>query len=88
LRKIYRKCHKYKKTGIILTDIIPEDRLHYGNLDETNRKKLTNLIHVEDKINAGVGQGAVKFAVKVHNDAVKCTRNDCLHNIPANGTIF
>ncbi|HNW70211.1 MAG TPA: Y-family DNA polymerase [Bacteroidales bacterium] len=64
LRKIYRKGYKYKKSGIILMDIIPEDQLQYGLWDVKNRKKVTDLIHVIDKINAGVGQGAVKFAVQ------------------------
>jgi len=43
LRKIYRKGYKYKKSGIILMDIIPEDQLQYGIWDVANRKSSQNL---------------------------------------------
>ncbi|HNW91123.1 MAG TPA: Y-family DNA polymerase [Bacteroidales bacterium] len=64
LKKIYRPGYKYKKTGIILSDLIPDDQLQYGIWDDLNRENFTGLMQVVDKINARVGQGAVKFAVQ------------------------
>lgn len=64
LKKIYRPGYKYKKTGIILSDLIPDDQLQYGIWDDLNRENYTELMQVVDKINARVGQGAVKFAVQ------------------------
>ncbi len=64
LKKIYKKGYKYKKSGVILTDLIPGDQLQYSIWDESNRQKLSDLINAVDQINAGIGQGAVKFAVQ------------------------
>ncbi|HOY31476.1 MAG TPA: Y-family DNA polymerase [Bacteroidales bacterium] len=64
LRKIFRPGYKYKKSGIILSELIPEDQLQYGIWDDMNREKLSGLMQVIDKINASVGQGAVKFAIQ------------------------
>lgn len=64
LKKIFRQGYKYKKSGIILSDLIPDDQLQYGIWDEVNRERYTDLMHVIDKVNAGIGQGTIKFAVQ------------------------
>ncbi len=64
LKKIYRKGYQYKKSGVILTDIIPASQLQYAIWDNINREKLTQLMEVVDNINGKIGQGALKFAVQ------------------------
>ncbi|HNZ42042.1 MAG TPA: Y-family DNA polymerase [Bacteroidales bacterium] len=64
LKKIYRKGYLYKKCGVILTDIIPDNQLQYTLWDNTNREKLCQLMETVDKINGRIGQGAIKFAVQ------------------------
>ncbi|MCK9611278.1 MAG: Y-family DNA polymerase [Bacteroidales bacterium] len=64
LKKIFCKGYKYKKSGIILSDLIPENQLQYSLWDDTNRRKMTELMRIVDNINKEVGQDAVKLAVQ------------------------
>jgi len=64
LKKIYRKGYQYKKSGVILTDIIPASQLQYAIWDDIKREKLTQLMEVVDNINGKIGQGALKFVVQ------------------------
>lgn len=64
LKKLYRPGYKYKKAGVIVSDLIPEDQYQYAIWDELKRDKLSTLMKTVDKINASVGQGAVTLAVQ------------------------
>jgi len=64
LKLIFRKGYKYKKAGIIVTDIVPENELQYGLWDPVNREKHRNLMDVLDKISSTMGRDIVKFAIQ------------------------
>ncbi len=64
LKKIFRQGYLYKKSGILLSDLIPENQLQYSVWDDVTKKKIRELMQTVDKINARVGQGVVKFAVQ------------------------
>jgi DNA polymerase V len=64
LKKIYRKGYLYKKSGVVFTDLIPEENVQAALWDILNREKLTELMSIVDKINSGIGKGSLKFAIQ------------------------
>jgi DNA polymerase V len=64
LNSIYSKDYEYKRAGVILLDILPEDFVMvdlFDPIDREKRKRLTNTI---DKIAKKNGRDAVKLAVQ------------------------
>jgi DNA polymerase V len=59
---IYKEGYRYKKAGVIVSDIVPETRVQCSLFDCTDRAKQDALMHVMDKINARFGSNAVKIA--------------------------
>ncbi len=64
LKQLYRKGYLYKKTGIVVSEVIPEAGIQTGLWDDANREKNSKLMAVIDKINKKSGSGQIKFAVQ------------------------
>ena len=52
--KLYRKNYQFKKCGVILIGLVPENRLQRGLFDNAEREKSTRLMRAIDAINAKV----------------------------------
>jgi DNA polymerase V len=64
LKLLFKKGYKYKKAGVIVTDIIPENEVQCGLWDNISRRKHTDLMKVIDKVSASMGKDMVKFAIQ------------------------
>lgn len=65
LRKIYRKGYFFKKTGVMLTDIVHQKNrqvsfVEFDNPDLENKSKI--IMNLLDTANSKFGQGALKYA--------------------------
>jgi DNA polymerase V len=50
--KLFRKGHQFKKCGIILTGLVPQDRIQQSLLDSLDRAKSRRLMQAVDAVNA------------------------------------
>ncbi|RPJ80477.1 MAG: DUF4113 domain-containing protein, partial [Deltaproteobacteria bacterium] len=71
LKQLYRKGYLYKKTGIVVSEVIPETGIQTGLWDDVNREKNRKLMAVIDKINKKSGSGQLKFAVQGSDESWK-----------------
>lgn len=61
LKQIYQKTAIYRKCGVILLDLIPEEQIA-PDLFQENASKRTQLMNVIDEVNAHYGKDTVFFA--------------------------
>lgn len=59
---IYRPGYRYKKTGVVLTELIPDTVYQPTFFEEPNRGALHRLMHVVDRVNARMGPGTLQYA--------------------------
>jgi len=71
LKQLYRNGYLYKKSGIVVSEIIPEGVEQTGLWDDKNREKNRKLMEVIDKINKKAGAGQLKFAVEGTDESWK-----------------
>ena len=64
LEELYKSGVKYKKAGVIVMNIVPEDCVQMGLFDGQDREKRNKLMQVMDKVNQWAGAGMVKLAVQ------------------------
>jgi DNA polymerase V len=64
LKKLYRKGYLYKKSGIIVNDIISRRSLQCALWDDVNREKQEKITAIMDRINVKMGRGKVRYAVQ------------------------
>jgi DNA polymerase V len=64
LQFIYERGYRYKKAGVIVSDIVPADRVQGSLFDELDRQKHAGIMEAMDRINAKYGQGTLKTAVQ------------------------
>ncbi len=62
LEKIYRPGCKYKKAGVLLDRLVPEDQVQGNLFDSRDRNRQKKLMTVMDKINACVSANALTYA--------------------------
>jgi len=62
LRRIYRKGFKYKKVGVLLTDIIPETHIQFNMFGKLDRPKLDLLQKTIDSVNLRMGKSVLRSA--------------------------
>ncbi len=62
LKNIYVKGLKYKKAGVMLSDIIPENNTQLSLFDNNNVVKSNILMTTIDDINDKIGKGTIKSA--------------------------
>jgi DNA polymerase V len=55
---------KYKKAGIIVTDIISEDQIQQDFWDIVDRGKNKKILDIIDKTNKSLGSDKIKFAAQ------------------------
>ena len=60
LRKIYRPGFQYKKTGVMLTELIPGDQVQMSLFEDGNDQR--HLQSVVDSLNRKLGQNTVRYA--------------------------
>ncbi|MES2589282.1 MAG: Y-family DNA polymerase [Bacteroidota bacterium] len=63
LEKIYRKGFAYKKAGVIIMDIIPENEVQLTMFENSNPRHIS-LMEAVDKMNSKFGQQKVRLAVQ------------------------
>ncbi len=62
LSEIYKKGYSYKKTGVILKELVPESQVQMALFDSVDRGRSKKLMKVLDNINGTFGAGALKYA--------------------------
>ncbi len=61
---IYKKGYNFKKTGIMLLNIVPETHVQSSMFDETDRHKGKALMNSFDTLNTRFGKGLVRYAAQ------------------------
>ena len=61
---IYRPGFNYKKTGAIVTEIVPESEVQQSFFDPTNRPKAAQVMKSMDSLNKQFGKDLLRFAVQ------------------------
>ena len=64
LEKIYRSGYNYKKAGIIVGDIVPQQQQQLSLFDSIDRQKQQSVMSALDKINDRMGRDKVRLAVQ------------------------
>lgn len=81
VRRLYRPGYKYKKTCVMLSDIIPAAGFQQDLFDPvSNRPERAALMHVLDDVNTRYGLHSLQFAVQTGHEAE--WRSKHLHNSP------
>lgn len=70
LKAIYKEGYKYKKAGVIVMGLCPEDQ-YQSNMFVSPHPKHKHLMKAIDKINTTLGQQKVKFAIQDLNKTWK-----------------
>ncbi len=61
---IYKPGYNFKKTGVILFELIPEKNVQLGLFDKADRERNKKLMRTYDVINAKFGRDMVKYAAQ------------------------
>ena len=61
---IYREGYNFKKSGILVSNLVPETQLQMGLFDKRDRTRDKQLMGVLDKVNGRFGKNLVRFAVQ------------------------
>ena len=64
LTSIFAKGYRYKKAGVIISEIVPERPLQGDLFDTRNREKFNKVMCVMDSLNASYGKQKVKIAAQ------------------------
>ncbi|MFH1007228.1 MAG: Y-family DNA polymerase [Candidatus Latescibacterota bacterium] len=62
LREIYREGFRYKKAGVMMQDLVPENRIQSDLFDRVDRSRSEKLMQTLDGLNAAMGSGTLKYA--------------------------
>jgi DNA polymerase V len=61
---IYREGYNFKKSGILVSNLVPETELQMGLFDNRDRNRDKQLMVMLDKVNSRFGKDLVRFAVQ------------------------
>ena len=61
---IYREGYNFKKSGILVSNLVPETELQMGLFDNRDRNTDNKLMVVLDKVNGRFGKDLLRFAVQ------------------------
>lgn len=64
LESIFKKGYRFKKAGVIVSGIVPENQVQTSLFDDVNRDKNKDILKVMDKINDKYGRDKVKIAAQ------------------------
>ena len=62
LKSIFKEGYKFKKAGVIISEIVPERPLQADLFDTRNREKFNKVMTVMDSLNESYGRQKVKIA--------------------------
>ncbi len=71
LRRIYKKGYAYKKAGVIVMELIPENHIQGNLFYNINNEKTQSLMHTVDELNARYGRYQVRFSTQGYSKAWK-----------------
>lgn len=64
IAQIYKKGYAYKRAGVMLLDVIPDNNIQLNLFHNENLIKRNKLMKVYDKINSRMGEGTVQISVQ------------------------
>jgi len=64
LKSIFREGYRFKKAGVIVSEIVPERPVQGDLFDNRNREKFNKVMSVMDELNASYGRQKVKIAAQ------------------------
>ncbi len=64
LKSIYKDGYRYKKAGVIITEIVPERPFQGDLFDVRDREKFSKIMCVMDSLNESYGKQKVKIAAQ------------------------
>lgn len=64
LRNIYRKGYWYKKAGVIIMEVAPDNAIQQNIFDTVDRNKQQRLMKVVDKLNSGFTKNNLTLAIQ------------------------
>ena len=64
LERIYKQGYFYKKAGVVLSEIVPEEILQLDLFEKPVSKKTCKLMRTVDNINASLGSHTVRFGAQ------------------------
>jgi DNA polymerase V len=64
LEDIYRDGYRYKKVGILMSELVSSDQIQANFFDDRNRDRAKKLMQTMDEINLKMGKDAIKFAAE------------------------
>ncbi|MCF8367661.1 MAG: Y-family DNA polymerase [Bacteroidales bacterium] len=76
LKSLFRKGYLYKKSGVIISDIVPSANYQSKLWEPSSRNKNNLVIAAMDAINNKVGIDAVKFAIQGLSSSWKMRQNN------------
>lgn len=62
VKQIYKEGYEFKKAGVMLTDIVPDDKVQPSLFDKVDRIKLAKLTSIIDKVNMKMGSDTLFYA--------------------------
>lgn len=62
LKKIYKDGYRYKKVGVNLSQLVPDDQIQMGLFDEVKKNESSEITKVMDLLNNKYGKNKVKVA--------------------------
>ncbi|OPZ97255.1 MAG: DNA polymerase V subunit UmuC [Bacteroidetes bacterium ADurb.Bin408] len=62
LRRIFKKGYSYKKAGVIIIEIVPENTVQQNLFYNINDSKTQQLMHTVDELNKRYGRDHVRFS--------------------------
>ena len=64
VKSIYRTGFRFKKAGVVLTDLMPANQVQTDLFDTRNREGSQRILKAIDRINASMGAGTIKYAAE------------------------
>jgi DNA polymerase V len=64
IENIYQSGYRYKKVGILMSELVPAEQSQIALFDERDRERARKLMQTVDEINLKLGQDAIKFAAE------------------------
>ena len=64
LKNLYRKGYHYKKAGVMVSGLIPEDTLQTALFDNVDREKTARVMEAGNKTNRHYGKDTLRLAVQ------------------------
>jgi DNA polymerase V len=76
LKYIFRPGYKYKKTGVFLTEVVPDNQIQFDLLDSVDRVKHSSIMQTIDRLTSRYGRDTVKVASQGYDNSwqLKCER--------------